>query len=76
MPATWGYGNTGSEPITMAAWGFATDLAGTAPTLAIVTLLSATVVQPTITASCPALSITASVPQPVLSSVTVKNDIT
>lgn len=41
-----------------------------------VTLLSATVTQPTITASCPALSITASVTQPTLSSVTVKNDIT
>lgn len=28
MPATWGYGAAGSEPITMAGWGFLTDLAG------------------------------------------------
>lgn len=49
----------------------------TAPVpLQTVTLELASVTQPTITASCPVLSITASVPQPVLSSVTAKNDIT
>ena len=29
MPATWGYGAAGSEPITMAGWGYLSDLAGT-----------------------------------------------
>ncbi len=32
MPATWGYGAAGSEPITMAGWGYLSDLAGTAVT--------------------------------------------
>lgn len=30
MPATWGYGAAGSEPITMAGWGYLADLAGIA----------------------------------------------
>ncbi len=29
MPATWGFGAAGSEPVTMAGWGYLADLAGT-----------------------------------------------
>lgn len=29
MPATWGFGAAGTEPITMVGWGYLTDLAGT-----------------------------------------------
>jgi len=29
MPTTWGYGAAGDEAITMAGWGFLSDLAGT-----------------------------------------------
>lgn len=32
MPATWGFGAAGTEPIIMAGWGYLTDLEGTAVT--------------------------------------------
>lgn len=38
MPATWGYGAAGNEPITMAGWGFLADLEGTEVALAPVIL--------------------------------------
>jgi hypothetical protein len=33
VPATWGYGAAGTEPVTMAGWGFLSDLAGTISTV-------------------------------------------
>lgn len=29
MPSTWGFGAAGSQPATMATWGFASNLFGT-----------------------------------------------
>lgn len=63
MPATWGYGAAGSEPMTMAGWGYLTDLAGLLFTVA---LESASVLQPTITASTPTPTIVSTVSQPVI----------
>ena len=44
MPATWGFGAAGTEPITMAGWGYLADLAGTVIDSAI---YSATEIRPT-----------------------------
>ena len=68
--STWGFGDYGASPVTMAGWG----LLATTP-IQTVTLDSVSITQPTVTASVTQPTISTSVTQSTVT-ITEKNDIT
>lgn len=74
MPATWGYGNTGSEPITMAGWGMLTDLEGVVSVAVAIELESVSVTQYGVTPTVVQYGVTATVTQYGVTT-TLKNDL-